>query len=74
MKSAVIVRKVNAITDTYADCCIIGLYFTYFSMLLLQKTGVLVTMKSADIVRKAKALADTYADNWKERSEEENEE
>ena len=31
-------------------------------------------MKSADIVRKAKALAETYADNWKERTEEENEE
>ena len=62
MKSADIVRKAKALTDTYADWCLIGSYFTYFSTLLLQKMGVFVTMKSAYIVRKAKTLADTYAD------------
>ena len=62
IKATGIVRKVKALADTYADWCLIGSNFTYFSTLLLQKTGLLVRMESTDIVRKAKALADTYTD------------
>ena len=62
MTSTDIVRKAKALVDRNAEVCLVGLYFTYFSTLLIQKTAVLVTTKAADIVRKAKLLACTYAD------------